>query len=47
MGDCIELDFGEQGFVEKIGRRSTWIRMLPNNLVIMLNSKLSDTKLIN
>jgi len=47
VGDCIELDFGEQGFVEKIGRRSTWIRMLPNNLVIMLNSKLSDTKLIN
>lgn len=47
IGDYIELDSGEQGFVEKIGWRSTWIRMLPNNIVIMPNSKLSDSKLIN
>lgn len=47
LGDFIELDSGEQGFVEKIGWRSTWIRMLPNNIVIMPNSKLSNSKLIN
>ncbi|HSR01883.1 MAG TPA: mechanosensitive ion channel domain-containing protein, partial [Methylophilaceae bacterium] len=38
---------GEQGFVQKIGWRSTWIRMLPNNTVIIPNSNLSDTKIIN
>lgn len=47
IGDYIELDSGEQGFVEKIGWRSTWIRMLPNNSVIMPNSKLSQSKVIN
>ncbi|ENO16338.2 mechanosensitive ion channel family protein [Marinobacter nanhaiticus D15-8W] len=47
VGDFIELDSGEQGFVEKIGWRSTWIRMLPNNMVIMPNSALSQSKIIN
>lgn len=47
VGDFIELDSGEQGFVEKIGWRSTWIRMLPNNTVIMPNSLLSQSKIIN
>lgn len=47
IGDFIELDSGEQGFVEKIGWRSTWIKMLPNNIVIMPNSVLSQSKLIN
>lgn len=46
-GDFIELDSGEQGFVEKIGWRSTWIKMLPNNIVIMPNSTLAQTKIIN
>lgn len=47
VGDFIELDSGEQGFVDKIGWRSTWIRMLPNNTVIMPNSVLSQSKIIN
>lgn len=47
VGDFIELESGEQGFVEKIGWRSTWIRMLPNNTVIMPNSALSQSKIIN
>ncbi|WP_252732001.1 mechanosensitive ion channel family protein [Paraglaciecola arctica] len=47
VGDFIELDSGEQGFVEKIGWRSTWIKMLPNNVVIMPNSKLAQSKIIN
>ena len=47
VGDYIELESGEQGFVDKIGWRSTWIRMLPNNIVIMPNSALSESKIIN
>ncbi|WP_233267389.1 mechanosensitive ion channel family protein [Paraglaciecola sp. L3A3] len=47
VGDFIELDSGEQGFVDKIGWRSTWIKMLPNNVVIMPNSKLAQSKIIN
>lgn len=47
VGDFIELDSGEQGFVEKIGWRSTWIRMLPNNIVIMPNSAMAQSKIIN
>ena len=47
VGDYIELESGEQGYVEKIGWRSTWIRMLPNNTVIMPNSVLSQSKIIN
>lgn len=47
VGDFIELESGEQGFVDHIGWRSTWIRMLPNNTVIMPNSVLSQSKIIN
>lgn len=47
VGDFIELESGEQGFVDHIGWRSTWIKMLPNNTVIMPNSALSKSKIIN
>lgn len=47
VGDFIELESGEQGFVDKIGWRSTWIKMLPNNIVIIPNSLLSRSKIIN
>ncbi|MFV8816565.1 mechanosensitive ion channel family protein [Haliea sp. E17] len=47
VGDFIELESGEQGFVDRIGWRSTWIRMLPNNTIIMPNSVLSESKIIN
>lgn len=47
VGDYIELESGEQGFVDKIGWRSTWIKMLPNNTVIIPNSSLSNSKIIN
>ena len=47
VGDFVELDSGEQGFVDRIGWRSTWIKMLPNNVVIMPNSRLSESKIIN
>lgn len=47
VGDFIELESGEQGFVDKIGWRSTWIKMLPNNVVIMPNGALAKSKVIN
>lgn len=47
VGDFIELESKEQGFVEKIGWRSTWIKMLPNNTVIVPNSVLSGSTIIN
>ncbi|MCQ8878359.1 mechanosensitive ion channel family protein [Pseudoalteromonas shioyasakiensis] len=47
VGDFIELESKEQGFVEKIGWRSTWVKMLPNNMIIIPNSQLSKSKIIN
>lgn len=47
VGDYIELSSGEQGFVERIGWRTTWIKMLQNNTVIIPNSELSRSRLIN
>jgi small-conductance mechanosensitive channel len=47
VGDFIELESGEQGFVEKIGWRSTWLKMLPNNMIIIPNSQLSKSRIIN
>lgn len=47
VGDYIELESSEQGFVEKIGWRSTWIKMLPNNIIIIPNSVLAKSKVIN
>jgi len=47
VGDFIQLSSGEEGYVEKIGWRSTHIRMIPNNIVVIPNSKLADNQLIN
>ena len=47
VGDYVELESGEQGFVEKIGWRSVWIKMLPNNIIIIPNSLLAKSKIIN
>jgi len=47
VGDYIELSSGEQGFVERIGWRTTWIKMLQNNTIIIPNSELSKSKIIN
>ena len=45
VGDFIELESKEQGFVEKIGWRSTWVKMLPNNMIIIPNSQLSKSRI--
>jgi small-conductance mechanosensitive channel len=47
VGDYIELENGISGYVEDISWRSTKIRTLPNNIVIIPNSKLADNILTN
>lgn len=46
VGDFIETE-GISGYVEEIGWRSTKIRTLPNNLVIIPNSKLANNVITN
>jgi small-conductance mechanosensitive channel len=47
VGDYIKLESGEEGYVVEIGWRATRIRMLPNNTVIIPNSKLADSVITN
>jgi small-conductance mechanosensitive channel len=47
VGDYIKLDSGEEGYVIDIGWRTTKIRMLPNNMVIIPNSKLAGSIITN
>lgn len=46
-GDYVELESGDSGYIEDITWRNTTIRMLSNNLVILPNSKIANSKLIN
>jgi len=47
VGDYIKLESGQEGYVVDIGWRTTRIRMLPNNMVIVPNAKLAETILTN
>ncbi len=47
VGDFIKLDSGQEGYVDDITWRTTRIRMLPNNMVIIPNSKLSQSIVTN
>ncbi|OGW97755.1 MAG: mechanosensitive ion channel protein MscS [Omnitrophica WOR_2 bacterium GWA2_45_18] len=47
LGHFIKLDSGEEGYVYKISWRSTWIRMLPNNVVVIPNNVLVNSRIIN
>jgi small-conductance mechanosensitive channel len=47
VGDFIKLESGEEGYVIEIGWRATRIQMLPNNTVIIPNSKLADSVITN
>lgn len=47
VGDFVRLESGQEGYVETIGWRSTRIRMLPNNIVIVPNAKLTGSILTN
>jgi len=45
VGDFIELDENTTGIVEDIGWRSTRIKMLTDNLLIIPNAKLADSNI--
>jgi small-conductance mechanosensitive channel len=47
LGDYIKLNSGEEGYVSDIGWRSTSIRGLSNNLIIVPNAKLSQAIVTN
>jgi len=47
VGQFIKLDSGEEGYVEKIGWRSTWVRMLPNNVFVIPNKVLVSSRSLN
>ena len=47
VGQFVKLDSGEEGYVQKIGWRSTWVRMLPNNVVVIPNKVLVNAKVLN
>lgn len=47
LGQFVKLDSGEEGYVERIGWRSTWVRMLPNNVVVIPNKILVNSKVLN
>ncbi|OGF62413.1 MAG: hypothetical protein A2Y62_16975 [Candidatus Fischerbacteria bacterium RBG_13_37_8] len=47
VGDFIKLESGQEGYVEDITWRTTRIRMLPNNMVVIPNSKLSQSTVTN
>jgi len=47
VGDYIELDKDTSGLVEDIGWRSTRIRTLADNLLIVPNAKLADSNITN
>ena len=47
VGDFVRLETGQEGYVEDITWRTTRIRMLPNNMVVIPNSKLSQSIITN
>lgn len=47
VGHYIRLESGEEGYVTHIGWRSTRIRMLPNNMVVVPNGKLVGSTITN
>ena len=47
VGDFIRLETGQEGYVDDITWRTTRVRMLPNNMVIIPNSKLSQSIVTN
>ncbi|CAD7782745.1 MAG: Small-conductance mechanosensitive channel [Candidatus Methanoperedenaceae archaeon GB50] len=46
-GDYIKIETGEEGYVTDITWRDTTIRQLPNNIVIIPNSKLASAIVTN
>jgi small-conductance mechanosensitive channel len=47
VGDYLQLDSGQEGYVVDFSWRSTRLRMLSNNLVVVPNAKLAQAVLVN
>lgn len=47
VGDYIKLNTGEEGYVDDISWRSTSVRALPNNLILVPNAKLAQAIVTN
>jgi small-conductance mechanosensitive channel len=47
VGDYVKLESGEEGYVVDVGWRSTRIRQLPNNMVVVPNSQMVQTIITN
>jgi small-conductance mechanosensitive channel len=47
LGDYIKLNTGEEGYVTDIGWRSTTIRALANNMILVPNAKLAQAVVTN
>ena len=47
VGDYIKLESGQDGYVHDIGWRSTTLKMLPNNMVIVPNATLGQAIITN
>jgi len=46
-GHYVKIEGGEEGYIEKIGWRSTYIRQLANNIVIVPNKQMVNARIIN
>jgi small-conductance mechanosensitive channel len=47
VGDFVRLESGQEGYVDDISWRTTRVRLLSNNMVIIPNAKLSQSVLTN
>src|SRR5690242_4719218 len=47
LGDYIKLNTGEEGYVADIGWRSTTVRALANNMILIPNAKLAQANVTN
>jgi small-conductance mechanosensitive channel len=46
-GQLVRLESGEEGTVLRVGWRSTWIRTLANNMVVLPNARLAGSVITN
>jgi small-conductance mechanosensitive channel len=47
IGDFVKLETGQEGYIDDITWRTTRIHMLPNNVVVIPNSKLAQSVVTN
>ncbi len=47
VGNFVKLDSGEEGYVTKVGWRSTHVRMITHDVVVVPNSKLINSVITN